>query len=575
MEIQDSELINMVEIGVGGFANVYSATFRNEQVAVKKFKVVNDDSQKMFVRELRLIENLVHPNIVKLKGYCVGPKTLIMVLELASSSLEDFWPQLKESLEELEEQIKTLSLDICKALEFIHGCKIVHHDLKPGNILLTGNGVGSLRAKISDFGISKTTLSTTTGLHVGGTVLYTAPELFGEEEAEEGVEPSQKGSSSSQPNKSEQEKKVWSGLKVPRYAADIFSFAMVLYFLCDKRHAWTGKTAKQIIRLITDGKTPTVPEEWWSWVKSLIKNCWNQDHSKRPKASELVQELSSLVHFQKIFNADWKCTHHGVGVHTSFISYRVKYDADLAEKLGLRVENQLLRRLLEANRIKSDLIPSIFFDSDCLDEGEPWNEGFISAIRKSKSEILLISKKSFDDVVQKASTTKDNVLAEWEEALDKKESKKMILYIDDEVGGEFKPFGVDLPNEVHVGTGKNIKETIEKMFQLQGTRVVRGKGYKDVVPKIVQWIEDKVERSGSGVHLKSFSGQTEQKELGKMTDQEIEEEIAKKKKELEDLEKELERRKSKKVTESTSSGALFRGQPKTLDSQPFSPVGHC
>lgn len=166
------------KIGDGGMAVVYKARCRllNRFVAIKILK-------PEFARDLKFIESfrkesqaaaaLSHPNIVNI--YDVGREGNIhyIVMELIEGSiLSDYIS--KEGPLEWKRAVE-IGKQIASALAFAHKNHIIHRDVKPHNILLTGDGT----AKITDFGIAKALDSsgsaeeTTT---VMGSVHYFSPE---------------------------------------------------------------------------------------------------------------------------------------------------------------------------------------------------------------------------------------------------------------------------------------------------------------------------------------------------------------------------------------------------------------
>jgi hypothetical protein len=93
----------------------------------------------------------------------------------------------------------------------------------------------------------------------------------------------------------------------------------------------------------------------------------------------------------------------GVKTYDVFINYRVAADADLAEKLYLYLKTKGI---------------SAFLDQKCLKAGEPWKEGFLSGLSRSRKFLCLISADALANVRNKAiDHSYDNVLLEYETAL--------------------------------------------------------------------------------------------------------------------------------------------------------------
>ncbi len=162
-------------VGSGGFADVYEA--RDEfgrAVAVKLLKVLDERVSRRFDRERTAMGQVAgHPNIVTpfTSGYTTPDEKPFVVMEyLGGGSLQDLLN--RRGPLPIAEAIG-LIVPIAEALAFSHNAGIVHKDVKPGNILLTTDGI----PKLADFGISSIRDATAT-TSVGYSLDFTPPETF-------------------------------------------------------------------------------------------------------------------------------------------------------------------------------------------------------------------------------------------------------------------------------------------------------------------------------------------------------------------------------------------------------------
>jgi serine/threonine protein kinase len=131
-------------IGKGGMGEVYRGTDTRlgRPVAIK---VSSREFNDRFEREAKAISALNHPNICTL--YDIGPNYLVMEFvegELLSKIIERGPLPLDKAL--------TYAVQIVDALSAAHAKGVIHRDLKPGNIIVTRNGV-----KVLDFGLARLT----------------------------------------------------------------------------------------------------------------------------------------------------------------------------------------------------------------------------------------------------------------------------------------------------------------------------------------------------------------------------------------------------------------------------------
>ncbi|GMJ13189.1 hypothetical protein HRI_004988100 [Hibiscus trionum] len=139
-------------IGQGIAGKVYKGLLSNGQyVAVKH--IINDGQMETFVREVRSLSHIKHPNLVALVGYCDNKDECFLVYELCHHGNLSEWLYGKDKVLSWMQRLK-IAIDSARGLWFLHtypeGC-IVHRDIKPTNILINDK----FQAKLADFGLSK------------------------------------------------------------------------------------------------------------------------------------------------------------------------------------------------------------------------------------------------------------------------------------------------------------------------------------------------------------------------------------------------------------------------------------
>ncbi|KAF8036480.1 hypothetical protein BT93_C2259 [Corymbia citriodora subsp. variegata] len=167
-------------LGEGGFGCVYrGALLTGEDVAVKRLKVRSEQGECEFLTEVAILSRVHHKHVMSLVGHCTEGAERILVYELVPNKTLKFhlhgegqptldWPtRLK------------IAVGCAKGLAYLHGdCrhKIIHRDIKAGNILLDSE----FEAKIADFGLAKCTSDANSHVstNVKGTFGYLDPEYF-------------------------------------------------------------------------------------------------------------------------------------------------------------------------------------------------------------------------------------------------------------------------------------------------------------------------------------------------------------------------------------------------------------
>ncbi|KAJ1687599.1 hypothetical protein LUZ63_018989 [Rhynchospora breviuscula] len=169
------------KIGAGGFGVVYKGQLPNGiLIAVK---VLNSDLQKraeeQFMAEVSTIGRTYHLNLVRLYGFCFEPTVKALVYEyLENGSLEEHLFTMEKKIE--TDKLFEIAIGTAKGIRYLHEeCqqRIIHYDIKPGNVLLTA----SFSPKVADFGLAKLCDRENTHVTISGargTPGYAAPELW-------------------------------------------------------------------------------------------------------------------------------------------------------------------------------------------------------------------------------------------------------------------------------------------------------------------------------------------------------------------------------------------------------------
>ncbi|MEZ6185526.1 MAG: serine/threonine-protein kinase [Planctomycetota bacterium] len=160
-------------IGKGSSGTVYEVRKRNQRAALKVIlpDVTNEEALPRFRREVKLLSEVRHPNVVRLLSWGEG-EFFWLILEYLPNSVDGF---LAEHERANVPQAVGILRAVLDGLQAIHERGIVHRDVKPDNLLL---GQGN-QIKLADFGLARRDSSSTSLTRTGvvmGTPFYMSPE---------------------------------------------------------------------------------------------------------------------------------------------------------------------------------------------------------------------------------------------------------------------------------------------------------------------------------------------------------------------------------------------------------------
>lgn len=138
----------------GGFGTLYRAwdTTLSRPCALKENQDTSSSSQRQFLREAKILANLLHPNLPRVTDFFIEGTGQYLVMDFIEG--RDLQEMLEDSGGPLpEDQVLPWMRQICDALGYLHSQKppIIHRDIKPANIRITPQG----QAMLIDFGIAK------------------------------------------------------------------------------------------------------------------------------------------------------------------------------------------------------------------------------------------------------------------------------------------------------------------------------------------------------------------------------------------------------------------------------------
>ena len=223
----------------GASSDVYRASWDHKDCAVKIIKPNAVGDIRAVIRELDIISELSHKNIVQTYAICedlkpsFGPVAIVMEY-CACGDMQQLLESDKERAPHQQlshHQLLSLLLDICSAMRYCAQRSVVHRDLKTKNVVVTEH----LQAKVCDFGLSKFVESGKSQLTISGsqglgcTPEYAAPELL-------------------------------LGSRDGRYLkCDVFSFGVVLHEVITRQRPWAGRLPVQVIAAVTRGDSLPIP----------------------------------------------------------------------------------------------------------------------------------------------------------------------------------------------------------------------------------------------------------------------------------------------------------------------------
>ena len=264
-------------VGVGSFAKVRLAWHKltGQAIAIKtyeKSKMKDASHLRRVQQEIKVMEKLNHPRLIRLFETLESPKRIHLIMEFVSAGNLCSYVKRRKRLP--EEDARKIFHQICVALDYMHGIEIIHRDVKLENVLLDKVG----NSKLIDFGFSAFSKDKKALKVFCGTPSYMAPEIVRRIE--------------------------YDGKPV-----DAWSLGIVLYAMVCGCFPFSAKNYPDLYKKIMRGQF-RIPENLSEGLKDLIRNLLVVDAKKRYSVAQAKSH--PWVHGGKLGNMNdslkgWQC----------------------------------------------------------------------------------------------------------------------------------------------------------------------------------------------------------------------------------------------------------------------------
>jgi len=296
--IDKKYVIEKKELGSGNFAVVKKATIKpgvkpadipegmGSEVAVKIIDKAKVEDMNDITREIDVMGQLKHPNVIKLFEIFDEPKKMMLVMELVTGG--ELFDRIVSKGSYTEADAAGVILSLCDALNYMHAKKIVHRDLKPENILYSTTAEDS-PIKVADFGLARVISNKEMMKTACGTPGYVAPEVLKNKGYDSG-------------------------------AVDMWSAGVILYILLCGFPPFYEEELPALFEQILHARYD-FPSPWWDNIsedaKKLVEALLTIDPKQRATAEDVLQkkwitgnapdnDLSSTKQALKKYNASRK-----------------------------------------------------------------------------------------------------------------------------------------------------------------------------------------------------------------------------------------------------------------------------